>query len=135
MQLLSYTLIAILWTLTSALQFRGADFSSLLVVEDQGIHFTDDGVQKPFETILASIGANIARIRVWTAGNYTLEKGLQLARRAKKAGMALLIDLHYSDTCTPFFLYFCSLANRTVDRGRPRSSSYPRELANRPYRP
>lgn len=104
MQLLSCTLIAILWTLTSALQFRGADFSSLLVVEDQGVQYTDGGVRKPFETILASHGANIARIRVWTAGNYTLEKGLELAKRAKKAGMALLIDLHYSDTCTPFFL-------------------------------
>lgn len=109
MQLLSCALLSILWMLTSALQFHGADFSSLLVVEGQGVHYTDGGAQKPFETILASHGANIARIRVWTAGDYTLAKGLQLAKRAKAAGMALLIDLHYSDTCTFSILSFCCL--------------------------
>lgn len=104
MQLLSCAYLSILWTLASALQFHGADISSLLVVEGQGVHYTDGGAQKPFETILASHGANIARIRVWTAGDYTLAKSLELAKRAKAAGMALLIDLHYSDTCAFSFL-------------------------------
>ena len=100
MNLLYVSLFAAFWTFTSALQYHGADFSSLLVVEAQGVHYTDGGSQKPFETILASHGANIARIRVWTAGQYTLPTALQLAKRAKAAGMALLVDLHYSDTCT-----------------------------------
>ena len=99
MNLLSILSLTALWTLASALQYHGADFSSLLVVENQGVKYTDNGSQKPFETILASHGANLARIRVWTAGEYVLNEALQLAKRAKAAGMALLVDLHYSDTC------------------------------------
>ncbi len=44
----------------------------------------------------------MARIRVWTSESddeYSLDYGLALAKRAVKAGMALTIDLHYSDTC------------------------------------
>jgi hypothetical protein len=82
-----------------ALPLNGADFSSLSLLESQGIHYTDNGAVKPFEQILSSHGFGLARIRVWTAGTYTQSYALNLARRAKSAGMKVLIDLHYSDTC------------------------------------
>ncbi|EKM51618.1 glycoside hydrolase family 53 protein [Phanerochaete carnosa HHB-10118-sp] len=81
-----------------ALPLNGADFSSLSLLESQGIIYKDNGVVKPFEQILASHGFELARIRVWTAGTYTQSYALALAKRAKAAGMKILIDLHYSDT-------------------------------------
>ena len=99
-----FTLIPILllsfsW-LTSGLTYHGADISSLAVVERQGVHYSDNGQQQPFETILKNHGMNAARVRIWTAGDYNLQYGLALARRVKAAGMTLIVDLHYSDTCT-----------------------------------
>lgn len=82
-----------------SLPFNGADISSLSLLESQGISYTDGGVNKPFETILSSHGYALARIRIWTAGTYNQTYAISLARRAKAAGMKILIDLHYSDTC------------------------------------
>ncbi|EMD41055.1 glycoside hydrolase family 53 protein [Gelatoporia subvermispora B] len=81
-----------------ALNFRGADISSLIVVEDQGVQFTDNGQVRPFEDILRTHGLNTARVRVWTAGQYDLSYGLEMAKRIKGAGLTLIVDLHYSDT-------------------------------------
>ncbi|KIP09699.1 glycoside hydrolase family 53 protein [Phlebiopsis gigantea 11061_1 CR5-6] len=80
------------------LPLNGADISSLPLLESQGIKYSDSGSVKPFETILAGHGFSLARIRVWTAGTYTQSYALTLAKRAKAAGMKILIDLHYSDT-------------------------------------
>lgn len=82
-----------------ALTFHAADFSSLLLLESQGVNYTDYGVVLPFETIMANHGGNAARIRVWTAGQYDLDYGLALAKRIKAAGMTLVVDLHFSDSC------------------------------------
>jgi arabinogalactan endo-1,4-beta-galactosidase len=52
------------------------------------------------EQILADSGGNYVRLRVWTdppAGYSTLESALTLAKRAKRAGLKVLLDLHYSD--------------------------------------
>ncbi|CCL98582.1 uncharacterized protein FIBRA_00583 [Fibroporia radiculosa] len=81
-----------------ALTYRAADISSLLVVEEAGVVYSDNGNILPFEDILTQNGMNTARIRVWTAGQYDLDYGLALAKRVKAAGMTLHIDLHYSDT-------------------------------------
>ncbi|KAI5116213.1 hypothetical protein M0805_005929 [Coniferiporia weirii] len=81
-----------------ALSLNGADISSLPLLESQGLSYSDGGTTKPFETILASHGFKLARIRVWTAGTYTQSYALALAKRAKAAGMKILVDLHYSDT-------------------------------------
>ncbi|THH13263.1 hypothetical protein EUX98_g9746, partial [Antrodiella citrinella] len=81
-----------------ALKYRGSDFSSLAIVEKSGVSFSDNGRVTPFETILKNHGSNTARIRVWTAGDYSLSYGLQLAKRVKAAGMTLIVDLHLSDT-------------------------------------
>lgn len=88
--------------LASALTYHGADISSLVVVEDSGIKYSDGGSVAPFETILHNHGLNTARIRVWTAGQYDLDYALALGKRVKAAGMTLHIDLHYSDTCASF---------------------------------
>ena len=88
------------------LAYRAADFSSLINLENSGITYKHAGVTTKFETILKNHGANMARIRVWTSTNnsdYSLDYGLALAKRAAAAGMAILIDLHYSDTCTSVY--------------------------------
>ncbi|KAK0212682.1 glycoside hydrolase family 53 protein [Desarmillaria ectypa] len=84
-----------------SLDYYGADFSSVVNLENSGISYSDGGSKKAFEDILSDHGANIARIRIWTSeshSEYSLDYGLSLARRVVDAGMALMIDLHYSDT-------------------------------------
>ncbi len=101
--LLSWLLLALVPLLgVHSLDYYGADFSSLVNLEKSGISYSDGGSKKAFEDILADHGANIARIRIWTSesdSEYSLNYGLALARRVVDAGMALMIDLHYSDTC------------------------------------
>jgi arabinogalactan endo-1,4-beta-galactosidase len=94
--------LSALATVTSALTYHGADISSLPIVEAKGIKYSDGGSTLPFERILANHGANLARIRVWTAGDSNLNTALALAKRAKAVGMKIMIDLHYSDTCEYF---------------------------------
>ena len=86
-----------------SLSLNGADFSSLALLESEGISYSENGVTEKFEQILANNGFEVARIRVWTAGTYTQDYALALAKRAKAVGMKVLIDLHYSDTCTYCF--------------------------------
>ncbi|KAI0375887.1 arabinogalactan endo-1,4-beta-galactosidase [Pilatotrama ljubarskyi] len=95
--LLPLLLLSFSW-LASALTYKGADISSLVVVENSGVRYTDGGKVTPFETILRNHGANTVRIRIWTAGQYNLQYGLALAKRVKAAGLTLVVDLHYSDT-------------------------------------
>lgn len=91
----------LLITNTLALTYRGADFSSLPLLEAKGQKYSDGGSTKALEKILASHGTNLARIRVWAADNsdYNLAKMVALGVRAKAAGMSVMVDLHYSDTC------------------------------------
>ncbi|KAJ3045100.1 hypothetical protein HDV00_011825 [Rhizophlyctis rosea] len=48
--------------------------------------------------ILKNGGSNYVRLRVWTAGEYTIDNAIALAKRAKALGMGILLDPHYSDT-------------------------------------
>ncbi|KAG7448735.1 endogalactanase [Guyanagaster necrorhizus] len=123
-----------------SLSYIGADFSSLVNLENSGTSYSDGGSTEAFETILTNHGANIARIRVWTSESddeYSLDYGLALAKRAVDAGMALLIDLHYSDTWadpsdqaipsawdedldslnTSIYTYTLDLVNAFIDQG------------------
>lgn len=117
-----------------ALIYHGADISSLLLVESQGVHFTDGGRVSPFENIFVAHGGNAARVRVWTAGEYCLSYGLQMAKRVKAAGMVLVVDLHFSDTCGyRSYLFEISMILTgifDVCRGRSWSPSYSFKLAN-----
>lgn len=104
MRFTQFCIISLLTVLSpvQALTYHGADFSSLVNLENSGINYKDSGVNTKFETILKNHGANLARIRIWTStsnSQYSLNYGLALAKRCVAAGMTLLIDLHYSDTC------------------------------------
>jgi arabinogalactan endo-1,4-beta-galactosidase len=85
----------------AALSIRGADNSFTLQEEAAGTTYRDlRGRKGTVERILADNGANYVRLRVWTdppAGYSTLDSALTLAKRAKRAGMKVLLDLHYSD--------------------------------------
>lgn len=115
---------ALHWATTmGALQYKGADWSSALVMEREGIVYkSTDFVDTPIETTLKANGINIVRQRVvsphpilniillleqpliyistqWTAaGDYDLDYNIKLAKRAKAAGLAVHINLHFSDS-------------------------------------
>jgi len=85
----------------SAAALRGADLSFTLEEEAAGATFRDGARAAPVEQLLADRGANVVRLRVWVdaaAGHSDLASALALARRARGAGMQVLLDLHYSDT-------------------------------------
>lgn len=91
----------------------GADFSSLEETERQGGRFIAHGQEKDLVTHLKDAGISYARLRLWLdpygedgepymGGTCDLEKVERMARRAKEAGMKVLLDLHYSDFwCDP----------------------------------
>lgn len=83
-----------------ALSIRGADISFTLQEYAVGNRFRDHGRVGSVEDILVEHGANYARLRLWVnppAGYSDLASVLKAAARAKRAGMKILLDLHYSD--------------------------------------
>jgi arabinogalactan endo-1,4-beta-galactosidase len=82
------------------LRVRGGDLSFTLQEEAVGTRYADRGLVRPVERLLARRGATYARLRVWTdppAGYSDRRSALVLARRARRAGLKVLLDLHYSD--------------------------------------
>jgi len=86
----------------------GADISFLPQLEERGIKFSDNGVQKDAIQILKEHGFNYIRLRIFNDpsrdSGYSPKKGFcdmehtkQMAKRIKAAGMKLLLDFHYSD--------------------------------------
>ena len=86
----------------AALTTKGVDWSSLLVEEASGYTYkSTSGTEQPLETILANSGVNTVRQRLWyTDGDYGLDYNLELARRAKAAGLSVYLDIFYSPTWT-----------------------------------
>lgn len=94
---------------TTVDKMLGADISFLPELENRGMKFYDtDGQQKDAIKILKAHGLNYVRLRIFNDpardSGYSPAKGfcdlqhtLQMAKRAKDAGMKLLLDLHYSD--------------------------------------
>jgi arabinogalactan endo-1,4-beta-galactosidase len=83
-----------------ALSIRGADLSFTLQELAAGTHYSDQGRVRPVEEILARHGANWSRLRLWVdppQGYSNLRTTIAMARRAKRAGLKVLLDLHYSD--------------------------------------
>ncbi len=84
---------------------KGADVSMLSEMESKGAKYYDvDGKQADALQIMKNHGINWIRVRVWVApeasreGGYTTEaRGIKLAERAKKLGMKVLLDFHYTD--------------------------------------
>jgi beta-galactosidase len=86
----------------------GADISFLPELEDRGVKFSDNGVQKDAIQIMKEHGFNYVRLRIFNdpanEKGYAPKKGFcdlahtkQMAKRVKAAGMKLLLDFHYSD--------------------------------------
>lgn len=86
----------------------GADISFLPELEARGIKFSDKGVEKDAIEILKDHGFNYIRLRIFNDpardSGYSPGKGFcnldytkQMAKRAKAAGMGVLLDFHYSD--------------------------------------
>jgi arabinogalactan endo-1,4-beta-galactosidase len=79
---------------------RGADISFTLAEEAAGTRYTWDGHRMPVERLLRAAGATWLRLRVWTnppPGYSDLRQALILAARARRAGLKVLLDLHYAD--------------------------------------
>ena len=83
---------------------RGVDISSLYEIEQNGgKYYNAAGEEEDLFKILADNGVNWVRLRVWNnpkdgGGSNNVEVDTKLAVRAKKAGLKLLVDFHYSDT-------------------------------------
>jgi arabinogalactan endo-1,4-beta-galactosidase len=78
----------------------GHDLSFAVQESQAGATYTDNGRAALPEQILADHGANWVRLRHWIAppaGYSDLPNVLAMARRAKAAGMHILLDPHYSD--------------------------------------
>ncbi|KAI1113591.1 glycoside hydrolase family 53 protein [Nemania sp. NC0429] len=99
-----------------ALTYKGVDWSSVVVEEKAGRSYkTTSGQTKPLETILKESGVNTVRQRIWvnpSDGNYNLAYNLQIAKRAKAAGLGIYLNLHYSDT-------WADPAHQTIPKGWP----------------
>ena len=80
---------------------RGADVSWVSEMESSGKTFKkQDGTSADIFDVLKDVGINSIRLRVWvnpTGGWSGKADVAALAARAWKAGLAIMIDFHYSD--------------------------------------
>ena len=89
---------------------RGVDMSEVKALEELGQKWYDsDNTQKDVFRILAGHGVNWVRLRIWNDytkslqddwgpyGYNNLSRTINMAERAKAAGLKLLLDFHYSD--------------------------------------
>ena len=93
---------------------QGGDYSRLNLELDHGVSYKVGGSVKDAVDIAVENGWNIVRLRVFndpgntayspsiymTKGYVCLDDMLKLARKAKKAGLKILLTLHYSDYWT-----------------------------------
>ena len=80
---------------------KGADIGWVSEMESAGKTFMKkDGTKADILAVLADCGINAIRLRVWVdpyKGWSGKDDVLALAKRVKAAGMALMVDFHYSD--------------------------------------
>jgi len=86
---------------TAPQRFAGVDLSYVNEVESCGAQYRLNGkLRDPYE-LFAEAGANLVRLRLWNNPdwtNYSTEADVTRSiERAKKAGMHVLLDFHYSD--------------------------------------
>jgi arabinogalactan endo-1,4-beta-galactosidase len=81
---------------------KGADISWLTEMEKDGQKFyTSEGREMECTALMKELGFNSIRLRVWVnpdGGWCAMEDVLVKARKAKEAGMRIMIDFHYSDS-------------------------------------
>jgi arabinogalactan endo-1,4-beta-galactosidase len=106
---LSLSLIALVLVGTRGLCFGaeagdyavGADVSFLPQAESSGVVFKDNGQAKPGLQIFKDHGYNWVRLRIFHSPQQLpndLKYTIESAQAAKKLGLKLLLDFHYSDT-------------------------------------
>ena len=81
---------------------RGADISWASEMEDAGLSFVDGKGSEDIFSVLKGLGMNSVRLRVWVSpydpkGWSGQDDVVTVAGRALKAGMAVMVDFHYSD--------------------------------------
>jgi arabinogalactan endo-1,4-beta-galactosidase len=81
--------------------YLGADLSYVNEMEDCGAVYRKNGKPVDPYQLLAAEGGNIVRVRIWNDAKWTKYSDLadvtKTIRRAKAAGMQVLLDFHYSD--------------------------------------
>jgi arabinogalactan endo-1,4-beta-galactosidase len=81
--------------------FAGVDLSYVNEVEACGAQFRRDGKPRDAYQLFAEAGANLVRLRLWNAPDwtrYSTEADVTRSiERAHQAGMKVLLDFHYSD--------------------------------------
>jgi len=85
---------------------KGADISWLPQMEASGYQFLNNqGIAEDCFKILKDHGINAVRLRTWVnpsdnpaGGHCSQEETVDMAVRARKWGMQVMIDFHYSDT-------------------------------------
>ena len=87
----------------------GADVSSVISLENSGVVFRNEkGDEQDIFKTLSKAGINYIRVRVWNdpynaggksygGGGCDIDTAIQIGKRAKKHGMKLRVDFHYSD--------------------------------------
>lgn len=88
---------------------RGVDISSIVSLENSGVSFFDfAGKPCNLYQFLHSQGVTHIRVRVWVdpydengqgygGGNCDVDTAIKIAKEAKKAGLKMIVDFHYSD--------------------------------------
>lgn len=81
--------------------YFGADLSYVNEMEDCGAVWRLNGEPQDPYRLFADVGTNLVRVRIWNDATWTnysdLEDVKQTIRRARAAGMQVLLDFHYSD--------------------------------------
>ncbi|WP_420113604.1 glycosyl hydrolase 53 family protein [Pseudactinotalea sp.] len=87
----------------------GVDVSSVLSLEESGVQFRDAaGEPADLFEVLADSGVTHVRVRVWNdprdaegngygGGTLDVARAVEIGERATAAGLAVLVDFHYSD--------------------------------------
>lgn len=87
----------------------GVDASMVAKVEEHGgIYYNEEGVEQDVFEIMADNGVNFFRVRIWNnpqnifgveygGGSVDTALAISMAKRAQRANMNILVDLHYSD--------------------------------------
>jgi arabinogalactan endo-1,4-beta-galactosidase len=81
--------------------YFGADLSYVNEMEDCGAVYRKDGQARDPYALFAELGTNLVRVRIWNDAEWTRYSDLNdvraTIRRARAAGMEVLLDFHYSD--------------------------------------
>ena len=81
--------------------YLGADLSYVNEMEDCGAVFRKGGKPADPFALLRAAGGNIVRVRLWNDARWTKYSGyddvVKTIRRARAAGLQVLLDFHYSD--------------------------------------